>query len=93
MLLIFILPLAINSLHDLMNHEHTVCSSKVEQHIHEKDIDCSLHLIKQSESLLAVNELKIIKKTIIRDNNSLKYNFLKNHIKLSFSLRGPPQAS
>lgn len=73
-----------------MNHEHTVCSSKIEKHIHEKDLDCKLHLIKQSDSFLAVNYHPILKETIITKNNSLKYNFLKNHLPLSFSLRGPP---
>jgi|TARA_R110002126_G_scaffold112105_1_gene250191 hypothetical protein len=89
-MVIFLLPLAINAVHDLLNHEHKVCSSKIEQHIHQKDIDCNLHLIKQSNSFLVLNEFKITTKTIISKNYSLQYSFLKNHYQLSFSLRGPP---
>lgn len=73
-----------------MNHEHTVCSSKIENHVHEKDLDCSLHLLKQSDVSLANYSFKIIQITINKDINSLKYNYLKNHQQLSFSLRGPP---
>ena len=89
-MVLFLLPLAINTVHDFLNHEHGVCTSKIEQHIHQKDIDCTLHLIKQSNSFLALNEFKIITKTIISNNYSLQYSFLKNHYQLSFSLRGPP---
>ena len=93
MLLIFLLPLAINSLHDLMNHEHAVCNSKTVKHIHEKDVDCELHLLKQSNSFLAENNFEILINTIITKNNSIYYTYLKNHSQLSFSLRGPPQSS
>ncbi len=89
-MVIFLLPLAINSLHDFLNHEHGVCNSKIEKHIHEKDIDCKLHLIKQSDANLASNSFKVLPNTIISNNDSLQYSFLKNHHKLSFSLRGPP---
>ncbi len=34
------LPASIEILHDLENHEHTVCTSFGEQHIHKKDINC-----------------------------------------------------
>lgn len=87
---VFFLPIAINAVHDILNHEHTVCSSKIEQHLHEKDIDCSLHLIKHSSSFLTVNHYQILIKTIISNNDSSQYSFLKNHYQLSFSLRGPP---
>ena len=90
-MVIFLLPIGVNSLHDFMNHEHSVCTSKIEKHIHEKDLDCSLHLLKQNDSFLTSNNFKILTNTIISDNNSLTYNFLKNHHQLSFSLRGPPQ--
>ena len=86
----FLLPLAINAVHDFLNHEHGVCTSKIEQHIHQKDIDCTLHLIKQSSSFLTSNDYKILVNNFVSNNYSLQYNFLKNHQHLSFSLRGPP---
>jgi hypothetical protein len=85
------IPTSIQILHELENHNHSVCTSKVEQHIHEKEIDCSLHLIKQSDSFLATNHYKIITKIIIFNTDNLQYSFLKNHHQLSFSLRGPPR--
>jgi|TARA_R100000789_G_C2989329_1_gene145678 hypothetical protein len=89
-MVIFLLPLAANSLHDFLNHEHAVCASKIENHVHEKDIDCSLHLLKQNTLYLATNSYNLQQITIIKTNNSTPYNFLKNHQQLSFSLRGPP---
>jgi len=74
-----------------MIHEHAVCNSKIVKHIHEKDVDCELHLLKQSNSFLAENNFEILIDTIITKNNSISYNYLKNHSQLSFSLRGPPQ--
>lgn len=90
-MIIFLLPISINSIHDFLNHEHSVCSSKVIKHIHEKDSDCDLHLIKQSNSFLATNNFKTQVFTITLKRNSIDYTFLKNHPQLSFSLRGPPQ--
>jgi hypothetical protein len=88
--MLFLAPIAIDSLHDLMNHEHNYCSSKVEKHLHEKEVDCSLHLFKKNDSFLASN-LTINKITeIISSAVFVKYNFLKNHYQLSFSSRGPP---
>ncbi|WP_339881738.1 hypothetical protein [Polaribacter vadi] len=75
-----------------MNHEHAICNSKTVKHIHEKDVDCELHLLKQSTSFLAENNFEILINTIITKNNSIAYNYLKNHTQLSFSLRGPPQS-
>ncbi len=84
------LPVVINVVHDFLNHEHIICSSKTEKHLHEKDIKCDLNLIKQTSFVLATNYYKIKPNTIIFNNDSLQYSFLKNHYKLSFSLRGPP---
>ena len=33
-------PTLIETIHDLENHEHTICISNSEQHIHNDDIDC-----------------------------------------------------
>ena len=89
-MVIFLLPIGINSLHDFLNHEHSVCSSKIEKHIHEKDINCKLHLLKQNDSFLTSSA---IENKVIEINSSVifsNYNYLKNHYQLSFSLRGPP---
>lgn len=89
-MVIFLLPVAINSIHDFLDHEHAVCSSKIENHIHNKDFDCKLHLIKLDNSFLTYNKYNISNTTIISNNDGIHYSFLKNHYQLSFSLRGPP---
>ena len=90
MLVIFLLPVSINSLHDFLNHEHSVCYSKVNKHIHKKDVDCKLHLLKQSDSFLTSNTFDT--KTIEINSSVVfaKYNYQKNYYQLPFSLRGPP---
>lgn len=84
------MPLTINSIHDFLNHEHSVCNSKIEKHVHEKDIDCKLHLIKLSDANLASNEIVLHDISNYSKNNTSNYSFVKNHNQLSFSLRGPP---
>tara|TARA_R110001592_G_scaffold216203_2_gene469782 strand:+ start:104 stop:418 length:315 start_codon:yes stop_codon:yes gene_type:complete len=39
-LFVLIAPLSIQILHVLENHEHTVCTSKVEKHVHKQSFDC-----------------------------------------------------
>jgi hypothetical protein len=78
------------SLHAFSNHEHVVCFSKVETHLHQKDLDCDLHLLKQNDSFLEKQDFKPRALTFITEKKASKYNFLKNHRQLSFSLRGPP---
>ncbi|WP_405605171.1 hypothetical protein [Polaribacter sp. Asnod1-A03] len=89
-MVIFLLPLFVLSAHAFSNHEHRVCISKVENHIHKKDIDCQLDLYKTNNSLLIENTFNLKLKTPIYSYHRPQYNFLKNHYHLSFSLRGPP---
>ncbi|MDC0177196.1 hypothetical protein OAJ14_03485 [Polaribacter sp.] len=73
-----------------MDHEHTVCVSKIEKHVHEKDLDCKINLYKQPNSFLTISDYSISEITAITSHNSSQYSFLKSHYQLSFSLRGPP---
>jgi hypothetical protein len=85
--------MATKIMHDFMNHDHGVCVSKVESHIHEKELNCDLHLIKQNNLFLVSEDYQILhQKNDFQEINS-EYHFLKNHYKLSFSLRGPPTFS
>lgn len=46
-----LIPLAIQAAHAIENHEHTVCKSITDHHVHEKDLDCSdLHQILETYS-------------------------------------------
>ena len=90
LLVIFLLPMTILSLHAFSGHEHAVCNSKIEKHLHEKDFDCKIDFIKQLTPFLAINTFKLDAKVLVNTATNLEYNFLKNHYQLSFSLRGPP---
>lgn len=39
-LFVLIAPTSIEILHDLENHEHIICTSLSDQHIHKKSLDC-----------------------------------------------------
>ncbi|WP_158837955.1 hypothetical protein [Polaribacter sp. L3A8] len=40
-LLLLMLPTSIEIIHNLENHEHTVCTSVTEHHIHEQHFSCA----------------------------------------------------
>ena len=90
-MLIFLLPIALLSIHAFGDHKHAVCISKIENHVHEKDVDCDLHLLKQNDSFLPKKIDQLVINTHIYTPSKSQYYFLKNHYELSFSLRGPPQ--
>ncbi|QTE23491.1 hypothetical protein [Polaribacter cellanae] len=89
-MIVFLLPIAVNSVHDFLEHEHKVCISKVESHVHKKDIDCNLHLLKQGNTFLVEHNFEVLLNTVQLEVNFPQYNFKRNHLQLSFSLRGPP---
>ena len=71
------------------NHSHTVCTSKTDQHIHEKSLNCELDVIKKADGFLFEQTKNII---VIDGLFSITetYNFLLPHQQLPYSLRGPP---
>lgn len=91
MLLVFFLPTAIQLHHTFENHEHTVCTSKIDHHIHEqKEIDCKL--CDFTFSGFIIPEFSNISDNITTSINVYPnfYHFLSDYKKLHFSLRGPP---
>jgi len=38
-----ILPFAVQTLHVLEGHEHTVCTAKNEHHFHQQKVDCGIY--------------------------------------------------
>jgi hypothetical protein len=81
------------TIHAFSDHNHGVCTSKVENHAHEKEVDCKLDITKLNDSLLTSCNYKNRFTTTITDNHSNGYTFLKNYLNLSFSLRGPPSCN
>ena len=46
------------TIHAFSDHKHDVCTSKVENHVHEKEADCKLDITKLNDSLLAYQDYK-----------------------------------
>lgn len=90
LLVVFFIPITILAFHSLTDHHHQICFSKTQQHIHDKDVDCTLHLLKQGNSNLESIDYQIFESIQITSIDNLQHSFLKNHQQLSFSLRGPP---
>lgn len=77
-------------MHALENHTHPVCHSKIENHVHEKVVDCDFHFFKINYGYLTNNtytSIVSVKETALIVG---PYNFLLNHQPLSYRLRGPP---
>ncbi len=90
LLVVFMIPMVLLGLHSFADHEHTVCHSKTEQHIHQKDVDCQLHLLQHKTFHFDNLEFQLSNHCNIDTQTSLTVHFLKQHQQLSFSLRGPP---
>ena len=91
-MIFFISPILLLSLHAFSSHEHTVCFSKIETHVHEKEVDCDLHLAKQNNPFFEKQDFQQRTVVFITEKEVSKYTFLKNHYSLTFSLRGPPSS-
>jgi hypothetical protein len=77
-------------MHALENHIHPVCSSKIENHLHEEVVNCDFHFFKLNQGYLFLDTYKSIlpvTKTAIID---VQYHFLLEYQPLSYPLRGPP---
>ena len=49
------IPASIEILHDLENHEHSVCNSVSEHHIHKQHLDCAdlhKHVLKAVDKIV-----------------------------------------
>ena len=84
------IPTMVLFLHSFCSHHHPSCDSKFESHIHQKEIECKLHLLYYNTFFFSDSIYNFINYTKITSVESLINNFLKNHQQLSFSLRGPP---
>tara|TARA_R110000787_G_scaffold88545_2_gene187891 strand:+ start:1519 stop:1797 length:279 start_codon:yes stop_codon:yes gene_type:complete len=87
---LLILPASIQIVHAFEQHEQTICTSEIENHIHLDDLECELcHLQAETFAVLTQTTTNIaIKKIAVPSIQN--YKFLFNHQQLSFSLRGPP---
>ena len=89
-MVIFLLPIFLLTIHAFSCHEHRISDSKVENHVHEKKVDCKIDITKLNDSFLALDNYKNTATKALTDNHSNDYTFLKHYLNLPFSLRGPP---
>jgi len=89
-LLVFLSPAVIQTIHLFENHSHTICTSKTDQHIHDKSLNYELDVIKKSDGFL-FEQIQTIKVIEGLSSFTKTYNFLLAHQQLPFSLRGPPE--
>ena len=74
LLVVFFLPIFVYALHSFSNHKHEICHSKLETHIHAKDLDCHLHLLKQNNAYLSSFNYAIKTFEKINSRNNLMRN-------------------
>ena len=89
-MLVFLSPAVIQTIHLFENHSHTICTSKTDQHIHDKSLNCELDVIKKSDGFL-FEQIQTIKVIEGLSSFTKTDNFLLAHQQLPFSLRGPPE--
>ena len=91
LMLAFLLPSAVKFAHIFEYHEHEICHNEFEAHLHTLDVDCDFYKFKLNTNYHFVFEyFELPFEETFFKINSTSYNFLNNHLQLSFSLRGPP---
>ena len=84
------IPTIVLFLHSFCNHDHHICQSKLQSHIHQKEAKCELHLLNHSPFYFDNFPINKVYFTEITSVESLTDNSLINHQQLPFSLIGPP---
>ena len=88
---ILLLPVGLQFVHALENHEHRVCDSKELQHIHKQELDCSIYHVKLCSEEFVLNESFTF---FILDSPTDSPIFNAKNCEFTFSFykpsRGPP---
>tara|TARA_B110000116_G_scaffold37913_1_gene29991 strand:+ start:817 stop:1059 length:243 start_codon:yes stop_codon:yes gene_type:complete len=77
-------------MHALENHTHPVCISKIENHLHEKVLECDFHYFKANQGYLTNNSYQSIVPFLKMVTVDVTYYFLTKFQPLPYQLRGPP---
>ena len=87
-----ITPTLVKFTHVFENHEHEVCISKEQTHLHTLDLDCEFYKFKVNNTFtFKIASLSLL--PIVNNHKvfSSQYQFISEYQRLSFALRGPPQ--
>lgn len=91
LLLALVLPFALKLNHVFDNHNHVVCKSKIENHIHESELDCDFYNYKINQVTYYISTIfdDDFQQLFIPKNYALQDDFHQTERFVSF-LRGPP---
>ena len=86
-----LLPFALKLNHVFDNHQHIICKSKIENHIHESELDCDFYnyKINQVNFFISTTFDEDLPKLFIPKNYALQDVYYQTERFVSF-LRGPP---
>ena len=87
-----LLPIGISFLHALENHEHQICNSKTEQHIHhDNKIDCSyFHYVTKHQTSRNTHNYSIIHPLLVFNPIRAIIQSFLNTYRSYINVRGPP---
>jgi len=90
MVCLLFIPATIQIVHAFEPHVEVICSSDVEHHFHQDELECTLcHLQAESLTIPPNFSYEVLSNELTLEQ-TIHYNFYKNHQRLSYSLRGPP---
>lgn len=88
---VLFIPSTIQVLHAFENHEHTVCKSVGEHHIHKQELDCSeLHFPFKTFSAYTSSTLEVIPEHFYNSNFDVQPQQIKVVYISKKSSRAPP---
>lgn len=94
LLFALLLPFAVKLDHVFENHEHVVCNSTIENHLHESEVDCDFfdYQINQLGYASAASFEQVLATDISTDTFFIPQTFVPSEQMVS-SLRGPPSCA
>jgi len=89
--ILLMLPVGLQLLHTLEHHEHTVCDSENEQHIHKQELDCSIYHVQLRTESPDLNSYTSLYLEIAKNNTPLFLAIENLHFpQKNTTTRGPP---
>lgn len=92
LVLAFLLPIAINFVHNI-EHEHSyeLCDNPHETHLHKLENDCDFCKFKLNQNYHSIEtNLELVRVVISTARSYTSYSYKYNYQHVSFSLRAPP---
>lgn len=86
-----ILPATIQLVHAFEQHEQTICTSEIENHLHQDDLECALcHLQAQNNNVSFTNDSEVTPTSFYQDYQDIQPEIVLQVFLFKKSSRGPP---